>query len=59
MVASKPDVDALLAQAEAAGATLNDEPHARPWGIYPGYFCDLDGHLWEIIWNARRAGEHA
>jgi uncharacterized protein len=55
LVASKPDVDALLAKAEAAGATLTDEPHDRPWGIYSGYFRDLDGHLWEIIWNPQRA----
>jgi len=55
LVASKPDVDALLAKAEAAGATLTDEPHERPWGIYSGYFRDLDGHLWEIIWNPQRA----
>ncbi|MGH2853790.1 MAG: VOC family protein [Solirubrobacteraceae bacterium] len=54
LVPSKADVDALLAQAKAAGATLTDEPHDRPWGIYSGYFRDLDGHLWEIIWNARR-----
>ena len=50
-VASREDVDALLAQAEAAGATLTDKPHDRPWGIYSGYFVDPDGHLWEIIWN--------
>jgi catechol 2,3-dioxygenase-like lactoylglutathione lyase family enzyme len=54
LVANKGDVDALLAKAEAAGATLTDEPHDRPWGIYSGYFRDLDGHLWEIIWNPRR-----
>ena len=53
LVATKQDVDALLAQAEAAGATLTGPPHARPWGIYSGYFRDLDGHLWEIIWNPR------
>ena len=52
-VASRAEVDALLAQAEAAGATLTDRPHDRPWGIYSGYFRDLDGHLWEILWNAR------
>jgi hypothetical protein len=52
-VASKAAVDALLAKAEAAGATLTDEPHERPWGIYSGYFRDPDGHLWEIIWNPR------
>jgi uncharacterized protein len=56
VVASKAEVDAVLAQAEAAGATLTDEPHERPWGIYSGYFRDPDGHLWEIIWNPRRAG---
>jgi catechol 2,3-dioxygenase-like lactoylglutathione lyase family enzyme len=53
LVATKADVDALLAQAEAAGATLSEPPHDRPWGIYSGYFRDLDGHLWEIIWNPR------
>ncbi len=50
-VATKADVDALLARAAAAGATLTDRPHDRPWGIYSGYFRDLDGHLWEIMWN--------
>lgn len=50
-VDSKAAVDALLAQATAAGATLTDHPHDRPWGIYSGYFRDPDGHLWEILWN--------
>jgi catechol 2,3-dioxygenase-like lactoylglutathione lyase family enzyme len=52
-VASKDDVDALLARAEAAGATLTGPPHDRPWGLYSGYFRDPDGHLWEILWNPR------
>jgi uncharacterized protein len=55
LVSSKADVDALLSQAQAAGATLTDQPHDRPWGIYSGYFRDPDGHLWEVIWNPRRA----
>jgi catechol 2,3-dioxygenase-like lactoylglutathione lyase family enzyme len=55
LVTSKSEVDAVLRQAEAAGATLTGEPHERPWGIYSGYFRDLDGHLWEIIWNPRAA----
>jgi catechol 2,3-dioxygenase-like lactoylglutathione lyase family enzyme len=54
LVADRGDVDVLLAQARAAGATVTDEPHERPWGIYSGYFRDLDGHLWEIIWNPRQ-----
>jgi uncharacterized protein len=53
LVGTKQEVDTLLVQAEAAGATLTAPPHERPWGIYSGYFRDLDGHLWEIIWNPR------
>jgi catechol 2,3-dioxygenase-like lactoylglutathione lyase family enzyme len=53
LVDSRAEVDALLAKAEAAGASVTDLPHERPWGIYSGYFSDLDGHLWEIIWNPR------
>src|SRR5689334_21367711 len=33
LVASKAEVDALLVQAQAAGATVTDQPHDRPWGI--------------------------
>ena len=51
LVESRADVDALLAEAEQAGATLPGQPRDRPWGIYSGYFRDPDGHLWEIIWN--------
>ena len=51
LVGSREEVDALLAQAEAAGAIITNQPHERPWGIYSGYFRDPDGHLWEIIWN--------
>jgi hypothetical protein len=53
-VADREAVDALLARAEAAGATVVDPPHERPWGIYSGYFRDLDGHLWEVIWWPKR-----
>ena len=51
LVGSREEVDALLAQAVAAGATLTGPPYERAWGIYSGYFRDPDGHLWEIIWN--------
>ena len=53
LVGSRSEVDNLLTQAEKAGATLTDQPHDRPWGIYSGYFRDPDGHLWEVIWNPR------
>jgi catechol 2,3-dioxygenase-like lactoylglutathione lyase family enzyme len=54
IVAAREDVDAVLAQAKAAGALVTDGPHERAWGIYSGYFRDPDGHLWEIIWSPRR-----
>ena len=50
IVATRKEVDALLAKAQAAGAPVT-EVHDRPWGIYSGYFRDPDGHLWEIIHN--------
>jgi uncharacterized protein len=53
LVRSRDEVDDLLKRAEVAGATLTP-PHERPWGAYSGYFRDLDGHLWEIIWNPAR-----
>ena len=51
LVNSKQEVDDLLKQAEQAGAKITGPAHERPWGIYSGYFQDLDGHLWEVIWN--------
>ncbi|MCG3116513.1 MAG: VOC family protein [Candidatus Manganitrophus sp. SA1] len=51
IVNSKQEVDAIIKQAERAGANITDPPHDRFWGGYAGYFQDLDGHLWEIAWN--------
>jgi catechol 2,3-dioxygenase-like lactoylglutathione lyase family enzyme len=45
-VASRAGVEGLLAEAQAAGASVTDPPHDRPWGIDSGYFRDPDGHLW-------------
>jgi predicted lactoylglutathione lyase len=53
LVQSRAEVDEVIAKAEAAGAAVTT-PRDRPWGIYSGYFRDLDGHLWEIIWNPNR-----
>ena len=50
-VSTKEEVDAVMAQAEKAGATITDPAHDRFWGGYSGYFQDLDGHLWEVAWN--------
>jgi uncharacterized protein len=51
IVKSKQDVDALMQQAERAGARVTDPPRNRFWGGYSGHFKDLDDHLWEIAWN--------
>lgn len=50
-VASKREVDELLAQAENAGAAIVKDPQDTFYGGYAGYFQDPDGHLWEIAWN--------
>lgn len=50
-VHSDAEVDAVMAQAVAAGATLVKNPGKVSWGGYSGYFRDPDGHLWEIAHN--------
>lgn len=50
-VQTKPEVDEILTQAIAAGATLVKAAHPTFYGGYAGYFTDPDGHLWEIAWN--------
>lgn len=50
-VASDNEVDAVMEQALAAGATLAKKPQKVFWGGYSGYFKDPDGHLWEIAHN--------
>ncbi len=50
-VASEREVDELVEQAIAAGATMAKPPQKVFWGGYSGYFRDPDGHLWEIAHN--------
>ena len=50
-VPSEAEVDAVLAQAVAAGATLVKPAGKVFWGGYSGYFKDPDGHLWEVAHN--------
>ncbi len=50
-VASKEEVDAVMAQAVQAGARIVKAAHETFWGGYSGYFQDPDGHLWEVVWN--------
>lgn len=50
-VASKIEVDAVMAQAAAAGARIVKPAQDTFWGGYAGYFQDPDRHLWEVAWN--------
>jgi uncharacterized glyoxalase superfamily protein PhnB len=50
-VASENEVDEVVGQAVAAGATMVKKPQKVFWGGYSGYFRDLDGHLWEVAHN--------
>ncbi|HEX5166999.1 MAG TPA: VOC family protein [Thermomicrobiales bacterium] len=56
-VGSKEEVDDVMAQATAAGATIAKAAYDRVWGGYTGYFRDPDGHLWEIAWNPGGFGD--
>jgi catechol 2,3-dioxygenase-like lactoylglutathione lyase family enzyme len=49
--ASPQDVDAVLEEARAAGATIAREGAATFWGGYSGLFIDPDGHPWEVAHN--------
>lgn len=50
-VPSEEAVDALLAQAVAAGAELVKPGQNVFWGGYSGYFRDPEGHYWEVAYN--------
>ena len=50
-VRSPEEVDAVLAEADAAGATIGRRGAATSWGGYSGVFIDPDGHAWEVAHN--------
>jgi len=45
------EVDEVIDQARAAGATIGREPAETVWGGYSGVFVDPDGHPWEVAHN--------
>ncbi|HEV2369095.1 MAG TPA: VOC family protein [Acidimicrobiales bacterium] len=49
--ASPEAVDAVLAEAAAAGATIGRPGATTFWGGYSGVFVDPDGHPWEVAHN--------
>lgn len=48
-VGSQAEVDAVMAQAERAGAVIVKTAAKTFWGGYAGYFQDPDQHLWEVV----------
>ncbi|HWI22349.1 MAG TPA: VOC family protein [Baekduia sp.] len=50
-VPSSDQVDAVIEEARAAGATIAREPGETFYGGYSGVFHDPDGHPWEIAYN--------
>lgn len=48
---SREEVDAVLAEAETAGAKILKPAKEAFWGGYSGYFSDPDNFPWEVAWN--------
>jgi uncharacterized protein len=48
---SPAEVDSVLAEAEAAGATIARPGAETFWGGYSGVFVDPEGHPWEVAHN--------
>jgi catechol 2,3-dioxygenase-like lactoylglutathione lyase family enzyme len=48
---SPEEVDAVLAEAEAAGGRIGRPGAPTFWGGYSGLFLDPDGHPWEVAHN--------
>ena len=48
---SPEEVDAVLAEAREAGATIVRSGAATFWGGYSGAFVDPEGHAWEVAHN--------
>ena len=50
-VGSPEEVDAVIAEVEAAGGTVARAPGTAFWGGYTAIFHDPDGHAWEVAHN--------
>jgi hypothetical protein len=48
---SPAEVDAVIAEAAEAGATIPRQGAETFWGGYSGVFVDPDGHAWEVAHN--------
>jgi len=48
---SQKEVDEVIEEARAAGATIGREPAETFWGGYSAVFIDPDGYPWEVAHN--------
>jgi catechol 2,3-dioxygenase-like lactoylglutathione lyase family enzyme len=48
---SPEEVDSVITEAEAAGATIGRRGAPTFWGGYSGVFIDPEGHPWEVAHN--------
>lgn len=47
----RQEVDETMEAAQRAGAEIIKPARDTFYGGYAGYFRDINGHLWEIVWN--------
>jgi len=50
-VRTPEEVDAVIAEAHRAGATIVRPAARADWGGYTGAFADPDGYVWEVATN--------
>lgn len=50
-VASGDEVAPTLQAAETAGGTILKPATQAGWGGVTGYFADVDGYPWEVVWS--------
>jgi len=50
-VGSAAEVDTMIEEARAAGASVSREPSERWWGGSSRVFLDPDGHPWEVAYS--------
>jgi uncharacterized protein len=48
---NKDEITSIFARVAKTGAHIAKAPQDTFWGGYSGYFCDPDGHYWEIAWG--------
>lgn len=48
---SKDEVVAIFEEVKTAGASVAKAPQDTFWGGFSGYFADLDGYYWEVVWG--------